>query len=77
MPTIFRKLGLRFFFYSNEGNEPPHVHVEKGEGHGKYWIDPIEKEYMKNFTKKEEKQADKIVHEEQENFKRKWYDYFG
>lgn len=28
MPTIFRIDGYRFFFYSGEGNEPPHVHVE-------------------------------------------------
>ena len=27
MPTILRKNGFRFFFYSNERNEPPHVHV--------------------------------------------------
>jgi len=77
MPTIFRKLGFRFFFYSNEGNEPPHVHVEKGEGNGKYWLEPVKKEYMRNFTVKEEKQAGKIVKEEKENFKRKWYEYFG
>lgn len=29
MPTILRLLGFRFFFYSNEGTEPAHVHVEK------------------------------------------------
>ncbi|MEO0337706.1 MAG: DUF4160 domain-containing protein [Bacteroidota bacterium] len=53
------------------------MHVEKGEGYGKYWLEPIKKDYMKNFTKKEEKQAHTIVQEEQENFKRKWYEYFG
>ncbi|MFM9947502.1 MAG: DUF4160 domain-containing protein [Saprospiraceae bacterium] len=36
MPTILKWLGFRFFFYSNEGNEPPHVHIEKGEALGKY-----------------------------------------
>ncbi|WP_284734689.1 DUF4160 domain-containing protein [Sphingosinicella terrae] len=31
MPTVFRRQGFRFFFYSNEGSplEPIHVHVEK------------------------------------------------
>lgn len=77
MPSIFRKLGFRFFFYSDEGNEPPHVHVEKGEGRGKYWIDPVEKDYMKDFNRQDEKKADKIVHEKQNYFKRKWYEYFG
>ena len=77
MPTIFRKLGFRFFFYSNEGNEPPHVHVEKGEGDGKYWIDPVEESYMRNFKKQEKKQVNQIVHQEQETFKKKWYEFFS
>lgn len=77
MPTIFRKLGFRFFFYSDEGNEPPHVHVEKGEGRGKYWIEPVKKEYMHDFNRQDEKKADKIVNEKQNDFKRKWYEFFG
>ncbi|WP_291603203.1 DUF4160 domain-containing protein [Bradyrhizobium sp.] len=27
MPTVLRWRSYRAFFYSNEGNEPPHVHV--------------------------------------------------
>lgn len=77
MPTIFRKLGFRFFFYSDEGNEPPHVHVEKDKGRGKYWLEPKEKAFMLNFKKREEKQVDKIVDEEQETFKKKWYEFFS
>ena len=77
MPTILRKLGFRFHFFSKENNEPPHVHVNKGKGRGKYWLEPVKKEYMKNFTKQDEKRADKIVREEQDNFKSKWYDFFG
>lgn len=77
MPTIFRLLGFRFFFYSNESNEPPHVHLEKGDAEGKYWIDPLEKEYMHGFTRSEEKQARKIIEEQQENFKNDWDDYFN
>jgi Domain of unknown function (DUF4160) len=42
MPVVFREGGLRYFFFSNEGQprEPPHVHVK---GHGcdaKIWLDP-------------------------------------
>ncbi len=39
MPTILVILGWRLFFYSNEGNEPIHVHCQKGEAEGKYWLD--------------------------------------
>ena len=28
MPTVLRIDGHRFFFYSLEGQEPPHIHVE-------------------------------------------------
>ena len=27
MPTVLRWEGYRAFFYSNEGSEPPHLHV--------------------------------------------------
>jgi len=30
MPTVLRIEGFRFHFYSDEGNEPPHIHVEYG-----------------------------------------------
>lgn len=77
MPTILLLLGFRFFFYSNESNEPPHVHLEKGDADGKYWLDPLEKEYMQGFTKPEEKQARKIIEDHQEKFKNDWDDYFN
>lgn len=39
MPTVLMIFGWRFFFYSNEGNEPIHIHCQKGEAEGKYWLD--------------------------------------
>lgn len=38
MPTVFRQGGYRFFFFSNEGKEPVHVHVERGEALAKLWL---------------------------------------
>jgi hypothetical protein len=32
MPTIHRERGYRFYFNSNENNEPAHVHVKGKEG---------------------------------------------
>lgn len=40
-PTLHREKGFRFFFYSNEGIEPPHVHVVKGGCEAKIWLEPI------------------------------------
>lgn len=41
MPTVMRIGSHRFFFYSNEGSEPPHVHVQSGEKSAKFWLDPV------------------------------------
>jgi len=35
MPTVLVVDGFRFFFWSNEGTEPPHIHVEKADAAGK------------------------------------------
>lgn len=41
MPTVLNIKGYRFFFYSLEGNEPPHIHVEHGDKVGKFWLNPV------------------------------------
>ncbi|WP_198588658.1 DUF4160 domain-containing protein [Alloalcanivorax mobilis] len=42
MPVVFRYKGIRFFFYSNEGNprEKMHIHAESGAGEAKLWLYP-------------------------------------
>lgn len=34
--------GYRFFFYSNERNEPPHMHIWKGGNEAKIWLGALE-----------------------------------
>jgi hypothetical protein len=41
MPTVLRIGAFRFYFYSHEPNEPPHVHVDRGEATIKVWLDPV------------------------------------
>ncbi|MFN0134324.1 MAG: DUF4160 domain-containing protein [Phycisphaerales bacterium] len=41
MPTILYEKGFRFAFYSADSGEPPHVHVRKGGGSAKWWLDPL------------------------------------
>ena len=41
MPTILRIGGYRFYFWSHEPNEPPHVHIDKGEASAKVWLEPV------------------------------------
>lgn len=30
-----------FHFYSNEGNEPPHIHVDRERKSAKFWLTPV------------------------------------
>lgn len=78
MPTLLYLNGLRFFFYSNENNEPIHVHITKGDANGKIWLEPsIRIEYLIGFTNAEEKVILEAVEAHSENFKNKWNEYFG
>ena len=41
MPTVLRIGRFRFYFFSNEGEEPPHIHIKAAEDQAKFWLDPI------------------------------------
>jgi hypothetical protein len=43
----------RFYFYSGEGSEPPHVHIEFGDKLAKYWLEPVELASSKRFRSHE------------------------
>ena len=38
MPTVLRWGPYRAFFYSNESDEPAHVHVRAGDKEAKFWL---------------------------------------
>lgn len=77
MPTIFRQDGFRFYFYSQEGNEPAHIHVQYGDKTAKFWLTP--NSLASNFGLKanELRKASLIIEENQETFKEKWNEYFS
>ena len=41
IPVILRLFGYKYLFYSNESDEPPHIHIRKGNAHAKFWIEPV------------------------------------
>ena len=77
MPKILEVNGFRFFFYSADGDEPSHVHIQKGDGDGKIWLEPnIQEEYLEDFKNQEKREINKIVEENREYLIQKWYEYF-
>ena len=78
MPVVLRIKGYRFYFFSNEGDEPMHVHIEKADANGKMWLEPsIEAEYFYGFSSKEIKEVKELVTENIELLKNAWNEYFG
>lgn len=53
MPTVLRYRGYRFYFYSHEPNEPPHIHVDKDNLSAKFWLSPIFLARNIDFSSKE------------------------
>jgi hypothetical protein len=77
-PTVLFIHGFRFYFYSNESDEPIHVHVGKGDANGKIWLEPkIEIAYMHGFSNREINQIIKIVGEEIVTLRTKWNEHFS
>lgn len=78
MPTVLLINGFRFYFYSGDGNEPAHIHVEKGDGIGKIWLEPVlMAQYFDHFKSKEQKEAMKLAADNYELLKSKWHEFFG
>ncbi len=78
MPTVLIEQGFRFFFWSNENDEPMHLHVEKAGNEGKIWLEPIVTiAYMHGFTSKEQKIIMSIIADKSLTFKQKWNEYFS
>ena len=76
MPTILRIDGFRFFFFSNEGFEPAHIHVESGDGYAKFWITPIVLASSSGYNSTELNKIRKLTVENEELFLEKWNEYF-
>ncbi|OGF66582.1 MAG: hypothetical protein A2Y62_01065 [Candidatus Fischerbacteria bacterium RBG_13_37_8] len=79
MPTILFVLGWRFFFYSNERNEPIHIHCQKAEMECKYWMDienfALEEAYSYNMNNKDKRDVKKIIFEYFEFIENEWTKY--
>ncbi len=65
MPTVLRVGKYRFHFYSDEGNEPAHIHVRCGDGEAKFWLDPIELANNDGLKPAEIRDIERLVYEHQ------------
>lgn len=77
MPTVLRNGPYRFLFHSNEGNEPPHVHVEYDGSEVKFWLAPVRLARNRRFAAHRLTEVQSLVMQHRTELLRAWHDYFG
>ena len=75
MPTVLRVGGYRFFFFSREGREPPHIHVEQAERYAKFWLSPVSLANTRGFRSNELSELFGLVLEHRTLFEENWNEH--
>jgi Domain of unknown function (DUF4160) len=76
MPTVMRIGPYRFFFYSNEGHEPRHIHIRSGDGEAKFWLEPIQLEASWNYNERELKKIERHIQDNLSYLIELWDEFF-
>lgn len=77
MPTVLRRDGYRFYFYSHEPDEPPHVHVDHGGATAKVWLHDAVIARNIGYSAKELGRIQRMVREHEEQRREAWHAFFG
>ena len=77
MPTVLRIGAFRFYFFSHEPNEPPHVHIDRHSASIKVWLDPIEVAKSRGFRAHEIGGIVAMAEQHQARLLEAWNEYFG
>ena len=77
MPTVAQIGPYRFFFYSNEGDESPHIHVKREGKVAKFWLDPVDLAAAGGFAAHELREIERLVAEHQASWIGMWHEYFN
>ena len=77
MPALLRVRGYRFFFFSKEGREAPHIHVAHAGRYAKFWLEPVTLADSRGFRSHELREIRQIVMKNRKFFLEEWYEYFG
>jgi hypothetical protein len=76
MPTVLRVGRYRFVFFSNERNEPPHIHAKSSGHEAKFWLGPVSLATNHGFKPHELNQIERIVLDYESDLLEAWHEYF-
>jgi len=75
MPTVLRVGSFRFHFYSDEGDEPPHIHVRCSSGECKLWLVPIALARNRGVPPHDLREIERLVFENRQTLIDKYHEY--
>lgn len=64
------------FFFSSDGAEPRHIHVERGRHRAEVWLDPVRLGKGGGFSLREAERILRFVREHAPLLRRAWNEYF-
>ena len=67
----------RLFVWSNEPPEPAHVYVESGDGHAKFWLDPVSLAKSDGYNPREIARIRRLVDAHRAEPRERWHDFFS
>ncbi len=77
VPSIADIGPYKLFFYSAEGDEPPHVHIRRGRATAKFWLNPVRLAKSRRFSDHELRELQKTVEENQSKILEAWNEHFS
>jgi hypothetical protein len=76
-PTVFKKAGYRFYFFSREERRA-HIHVHHSTGEAKFWIEPaITLAVNYGLSERRIGTALRLIREHESEIRRAWQAHFG
>ncbi len=76
MPTVLRLGPYRFYFYSHEPNEPPHIHVDHDNLSAKFWLEPVQLARNIGFSARDLRKLEQMIIDNHEELQEKPNEYF-
>lgn len=80
MPVVFFHDGIRFFFFSNEGDprEPVHIHTRKDTKLAKFWLKPeVQLADSYGFSARELNKIAKVIDNRKTEIEDAWNEHFN
>jgi hypothetical protein len=72
---VLRVGGFRFHFYSDESEEPTHIHVRSASGECKFWLEPVGLAGNRGIQRHDLREIERLVFEHRQLLIEKYHEY--